>query len=168
MNRRGFTLIELLIVVVIIGILAAIAIPKFANTKEKAYISSMKSDLRNMVTAEEAYFADSIKYTTSTSCVNPAPAGNAAWCPTVGNSAGTITVGTGTASGWSVSITNINTAKRSEEHTSELQSRLHLVCRLLLEKKKQIKSTQPTVPRSHPEANMQPPTVVPAPTNRAS
>ena len=48
---------------VIIGILAAIAIPKFANTKEKAYIASMKSDLRNLVTAEEAYFADSIKYT---------------------------------------------------------------------------------------------------------
>ena len=62
MNRKGFTLIELLIVVVIIGILAAIAIPKFANTKEKAYIASMKSDLRNLVTAEEAYFADSVKY----------------------------------------------------------------------------------------------------------
>jgi type II secretion system protein G len=65
MNRKGFTLIELLIVVVIIGILAAIAIPKFANTKEKAYIASMKSDLRNLVTAEEAYFADSVKYTTN-------------------------------------------------------------------------------------------------------
>src|SRR5438876_886631 len=58
MNRKGFTLIELLIVVVIIGILAAIAIPKFANTKAKAYIASMKSDLRNLVTAEEAYLAD--------------------------------------------------------------------------------------------------------------
>jgi len=57
-NRKGFTLIELLIVVVIIGILAAIAIPKFANTKEKAYVASMKSDLRNLVTAEEAYFSD--------------------------------------------------------------------------------------------------------------
>ncbi len=66
MNRKGFTLIELLIVVVIIGILAAIAIPKFANTKEKAYLASMKSDLRNLVTAEEAYFADSIKYTLPT------------------------------------------------------------------------------------------------------
>ncbi|PYO67284.1 MAG: hypothetical protein DMD71_07780, partial [Gemmatimonadetes bacterium] len=64
-NRKGFTLIELLIVVVIIGILAAIAIPKFANTKEKAYLASMKSDLRNLVTAEEAYFADSVKYTTN-------------------------------------------------------------------------------------------------------
>src|ERR1041384_363724 len=65
MNRKGFTLIELLIVVVIIGILAAIAIPKFANTKEKAYLASMKSDLRNLITAEEAYFADSVKYTTN-------------------------------------------------------------------------------------------------------
>ena len=62
-RQKGFTLIELLIVVVIIGILAAIAIPKFANTKSKAYITAMKSDLRNLVTAEEAYFADSSKYT---------------------------------------------------------------------------------------------------------
>src|SRR2546430_16773492 len=49
----------------IIGILAAIAIPKFANTKEKAYLASMKSDLRNLITAEEAYFADSVKYTSN-------------------------------------------------------------------------------------------------------
>jgi len=62
-NKKGFTLIELLIVVVIIGILAAIAIPKFANTKSKAYVTAMKSDLRNLVTAEEAFFSDSSKYT---------------------------------------------------------------------------------------------------------
>ncbi|NUO63259.1 MAG: prepilin-type N-terminal cleavage/methylation domain-containing protein [Gemmatimonadaceae bacterium] len=64
MTRSGFTLIELLIVVTIIGILAAIAIPKFSSTKEKAYITAMKSDLRNLVNAEEAYFADSVKYAT--------------------------------------------------------------------------------------------------------
>jgi prepilin-type N-terminal cleavage/methylation domain-containing protein len=58
-NKKGFTLIELLIVVVIIGILAAIAIPKFANTKEKAYLASMKADLRNLATYEESYAADS-------------------------------------------------------------------------------------------------------------
>ena len=66
-TRKGFTLIELLIVVVIIGILAAIAIPKFANTKEKAYLASMKSDLRNMATVEEGYFSDFQVYTSGTS-----------------------------------------------------------------------------------------------------
>jgi len=57
-NKKCFTLIELLIVVVIIGILAAIAIPKFASTKDKAYVAAMKSDLRNLATYEEQYAAD--------------------------------------------------------------------------------------------------------------
>jgi type IV pilus assembly protein PilA len=65
-NQKGFTLIELLIVVVIIGILAAIAIPKFASTKEKAYITAMKSDLRNMMTAQESYFSDYSTYSANT------------------------------------------------------------------------------------------------------
>jgi prepilin-type N-terminal cleavage/methylation domain-containing protein len=57
-SKKGFTLIELLIVVVIIGILAAIAIPRLANTKDKAYVAQMKSDLRNLATFEEQYSAD--------------------------------------------------------------------------------------------------------------
>jgi prepilin-type N-terminal cleavage/methylation domain-containing protein len=61
-TKQGFTLIELLIVIVIIGILAAIAIPKFSNTKEKAYVASMKTDLRNLVTAQDAYYADNNSY----------------------------------------------------------------------------------------------------------
>lgn len=69
-GKKGFTLIELLIVVVIIGILAAIAIPKFANTKEKAYMASMKSDLRNLATAEESYFADYQTYSSDQSLMN--------------------------------------------------------------------------------------------------
>ena len=71
-NRKGFTLIELLIVVVIIGILAAIAIPKFATTKEKAYIGAMKSDLRNLATAQEAFFSDSLYYVTAAADVTQA------------------------------------------------------------------------------------------------
>ncbi len=61
-NRKGFTLIELLVVVVIIGILAAIAIPKFSATKDKARMASVRSDLRNTMTAEEAYLADYSTY----------------------------------------------------------------------------------------------------------
>ncbi len=66
-KRQGFTLIELLVVVVIIGILAAIAIPKFGNSKNKAYMTAMKSDLRNLLTAEESFFVDSAKYTSTLS-----------------------------------------------------------------------------------------------------
>jgi prepilin-type N-terminal cleavage/methylation domain-containing protein len=75
-TRKGFTLIELLIVVVIIGILAAIAIPKFAATKEKAYIAAVKTDLRNLVTAEEGYFADFQAFTTDLVAMNFAPSQN--------------------------------------------------------------------------------------------
>jgi type IV pilus assembly protein PilA len=105
MNRKGFTLIELLIVVVIIGILAAIAIPKFANTKAKAYIASMKSDLRNLVTAEEAYFADSVKYSATVSCTTPPTAGTVNFCTTTGNTLGGPTIAGG---GWSATETNSN------------------------------------------------------------
>ncbi len=65
-DQKGFTLIELLIVVVIIGILAAIAIPKFSSTREKAYFAAMKSDLKNLATQEEIYYSDYYTYTTST------------------------------------------------------------------------------------------------------
>jgi type IV pilus assembly protein PilA len=58
-RREGFTLIELLIVIVIIGILAAIAIPKFGATREKAYVKAMESDLRNLAAQQEIYYSDS-------------------------------------------------------------------------------------------------------------
>lgn len=69
-RRRGFTLIELLIVVVIIGILAAIAVPKFTSTKGKAYAASLKADLRNLATAQEAYFYQWATYSTDSLAMN--------------------------------------------------------------------------------------------------
>src|SRR3954468_21369235 len=61
-RSSGFTIIELLVVIVIIGIVAAIAVATFGNTRKKAYTAAMKSDLRNLVAAEEAYFSDSSSY----------------------------------------------------------------------------------------------------------
>ena len=63
-DSKGFTLIELLIVVVIIGILAAIAIPKFSATREKAYFAALKSDLKNLASQEEIYYSDNYTYST--------------------------------------------------------------------------------------------------------
>ena len=105
-NRKGFTLIELLIVVVIIGILAAIAIPKFANTKEKAVVASMKSDLRNLVTAQEAFFSDNQDYAggiAGTQKNGVAGAGVAAFSPSAGN---VLKVTYVDAAGWSATATN--------------------------------------------------------------
>lgn len=77
-NRDGFTLIELLIVVVIIGILAAIAVPKFAQTRERAYYETLKSDLKNLETSMEIYYSglnSGFRYTSDRASLvfNPTP-----------------------------------------------------------------------------------------------
>jgi len=64
-DRKGFTLIELLIVVVIIGILAAIAIPKFNSARERSFRSAMMSDLRNLAALQEIYHSDNQTYSTT-------------------------------------------------------------------------------------------------------
>jgi len=87
--RRGFTLIELLIVVVIIGILATIAIPKFANTKGKAIQASMVSDLRNIASAQEGYFYEKSTYTTTLADLSFTPSTNV-----------TITITSADGAGW--------------------------------------------------------------------
>lgn len=99
---RGFTLIELLVVIVIIGILAAFALLKYQNSKEKAYEAAMKADLRNLATAEEAYFYDSSSYTTSFPLMNN-------YTPSAGTS---IVVNQATTSGWSGTASSTNTGKK--------------------------------------------------------
>jgi prepilin-type N-terminal cleavage/methylation domain-containing protein len=99
MNRKGFTLIELLMVLVIIGVLASIVLPKLSRTREKAFVAAMKSDLRNLVTAEEAYFADSIKYTTDL---------GAAFRVSTGVAGPTIAL---TADGWTATVSHTSTTK---------------------------------------------------------
>ena len=63
-KEKGFTLLELIVVAVILGFLAAIAIQRFANSKERAYLAAMKADLRNLVTAEVVYSTDSLRFAT--------------------------------------------------------------------------------------------------------
>ena len=94
MKRAGFTLIELMTVVAVIGLLAVIAIPKLTNLKERAQVAAMKSDLRNLVTLEENYFAQNLKY-----------AGDlgTAYTVSAGNPLPTITL---TGDGWTATMSN--------------------------------------------------------------
>jgi prepilin-type N-terminal cleavage/methylation domain-containing protein len=70
-REEGFTLIELLVVIIIIGILAAIAIPVFLSQRKKGYDAGVKSDMRNLATAEESYLTDNPSaYTTSSANVD--------------------------------------------------------------------------------------------------
>ncbi len=94
-NRKGFTLIELLIVVVIIGILAAIAIPKFQSVREKAFLASAKADLRNLANLQGVYYNDNYTYSTDASALG------------YNNSEGVfVTFVEATGTGWSASATH--------------------------------------------------------------
>jgi len=101
-RASGFTLIELLIVVVIIGILASIAIPKYAQTKGKAYTAMMRSDLRNLATAEESYYYTNDVYSTNLTAIN--------FQPSQGT---TVTVGEASPSGWSATASHTGASSSS-------------------------------------------------------
>ena len=99
--RSGFTLIELMIVVVIVGILAAIAVVGFGNAKERSYVAAMKSDLRNLATAQDGHLVDYGGYTTSFTTGD--------FMPSAGVSAPTIATA---AAGWAATIGHAQTDQR--------------------------------------------------------
>ena len=95
-KTAGFTLIELLIVVVIIGILAAIAIPKFTSTREKAFMAAAAADLRNLASLEEVYYNDYYSFTSDLTAVG------------FTNSEGVVvTIGEATNRGWSATAAHL-------------------------------------------------------------
>jgi prepilin-type N-terminal cleavage/methylation domain-containing protein len=57
-NRKGFTLIEVVVVTVVIGVLAAVAVPRLVGSKDKAYVAAMKADLHTIAIYEEQFAAD--------------------------------------------------------------------------------------------------------------
>jgi len=101
-NQRGFTLLELIVVAVILGLLASIAIQRFANTKERTYVVTMKADLRNLITAEVVYSTDSLHYTTIIG------SGGLTYQVTTGNTMPSIAL---TGDGFTAQIGNTNTPR---------------------------------------------------------
>lgn len=89
-------------VVVIIGLLASVLVPRFANSRERAFVAAMKSDLRNLASAEEEYYYDQQTYT--------ATAGNlAGYRPSTGV---TITIGQAHQGGWSATASHSNSPRQ--------------------------------------------------------
>jgi prepilin-type N-terminal cleavage/methylation domain-containing protein len=111
-GERGFTLVELLIVVAIIGILAAIAIPQFAAYRVRSFNSSSISDLRNARTTQEALFADWQRYGTSEVAALPGAGASGAGALLTGPTSAanslilTLTDAVATARGMSVAVGN--------------------------------------------------------------
>lgn len=93
--RAGFTLIELMVVVVIVAILAAMAIPRSKNTKGKAHAAALRTDLRNLASAEESFFATNSRYSADLDSLNFR-----------GSPGVIVTIPEATIQGWSASVTH--------------------------------------------------------------
>jgi prepilin-type N-terminal cleavage/methylation domain-containing protein len=99
--RAGFTLIELLIVVVVIGILATIAIPKFSAMREKSYVAAVTSDLKNVASQQEIYLSNNYAYAPDVTDLDITITDRV-----------TITINESTGSGWAATGTHAGLAGR--------------------------------------------------------
>ncbi|HMA45262.1 MAG TPA: prepilin-type N-terminal cleavage/methylation domain-containing protein [Gemmatimonadales bacterium] len=99
-SDAGWTLVELIIIMAIIGLLATIVIPRFTTTRDKALVATMKSDLRNLMTMEEARKVDSGTYVTS---IPPT-----VWSPSAGVTGPSISL---TADGWTASVGHVSSPR---------------------------------------------------------
>ncbi len=98
-SKAGFTLIELMMVIVVIGLLAAIAIPKFADTKRRAFVAAQRSDLANLAIQQEAYYFNNRTYATTTDAVGFSSSNGV-----------TLTISEASATGWSATTVHASTA----------------------------------------------------------
>lgn|SRR5690349_6807766 len=94
-RRAGFTLIEVMVVVVILAILAAMAIPRFKNTKGKGHSAALRTDLRNLATAEESFFYSNGHYSVALDSLNFR-----------GSPGVIVTIPEASNQGWSASVTH--------------------------------------------------------------
>lgn len=102
LNRYGFTLVELLLVIVVLGVLAAVAVPRYTTSRERAYVATMKSDLRNLAIEQEIYFYDDNHF------VYAGDLGALGFTPSRGVA---ISISNVSSTGWSATATHSSTKK---------------------------------------------------------
>lgn len=97
LRTSGFSLIELLIVMIVLAVLAGIVIPRFLSTKDRAFVATLRSDLRNLTAAQAAYFDDNRAYSGSLDALarHFTPSDNV-----------TIEIDSATTSGWGATATH--------------------------------------------------------------
>ena len=107
-ERKGFTLIELMMVVITVGALVALVVPKIGAFLDRAYVTTMTSDLRKLVLAEEGYFVEHDTYTVSPMLAGMVPS------PDV-----TITISNVSAAGWEAEATHAKSKTKCRVYSGD-------------------------------------------------